>query len=278
MTLRRDPLDRETATGRLAALGREAWLAVTGGRGRLEPRDPIVLVAIYLLAVSLVFVAVPALDLAVTRPFFANGGFQATNVEALVALRRVGDQTIGLTVIVLIASLLGKLVWPEKPIAIRPRSTVFLLASLALGPGLVVNALFKSLSGRPRPIAVDVFGGPSPFVPAWQFSDHCASNCSFISGEASSAMWLMGLAFLAPPALRPWFGLPIGALALALSANRIAFGGHFASDVLISFGFTLLVMIVLYRLIVTSPFGDRLDAAIEGRLAAAGSRIRARFR
>ena len=91
-------------------------------------------------------------------------------------------------------------------------------------------------------------------------------------------MWLMGLVFLAPPALRYWVGVPIGALALALSLNRIAFGGHFTSDVLVAFGFTLLVMIVLYRIIVTSPLGDRLDAAIEGRLAEAGRRIRARFR
>ncbi|MBN8997855.1 MAG: phosphatase PAP2 family protein, partial [Rhizobiales bacterium] len=157
------------------------------------------------------------------------------------------------------------------------RATAFLLASLALGPGLVVNGLFKSLSGRPRPVAVDVFGGPSPFVPAWRFSDHCASNCSFISGEASSALWLLGVVMLAPRGLRLWLGVPAALLVLALSLNRIAFGGHFASDVLISFGFTALVMLVAYRLIVTGPFGAPIDAAVERGLADAGLRLRRRL-
>ena len=278
MASRRDPLDNPTTTDRLASLVRDAWNAVTLGRGTLEPRDPIVLVLVYLLAVSLLFVAVPSLDLALSRPFFVNGGFRAAHVESLIRLRMLGDQLIILVLVVIIAAVLGKIVWPSRPIGIRPRSGLFMIATLAFGPGLVVNGLFKSFSGRPRPVAVDVFGGPSPFVPAWRFSDYCTSNCSFISGEASSAMWLMGLVFLAPRRLRPLLAVPIGALVAALSLNRIAFGGHFASDVLIAFGFTLLVMMVLYRLIVTSPFGARFDAAVEASLARTGRRLRARFR
>jgi membrane-associated PAP2 superfamily phosphatase len=256
----------------------EAWRAVTGGRDRLAWSDPIVLVLLYLIAVSALFVVFPSLDLAFARPFFANGGFPAKNVESLIRLRALGDQLIILVLVVLIASMLGKLVWPEKPIGIRPRSGVFLIASLALGPGLVVNGLFKTLSGRPRPVAIDVFGGPSPFVPAWRFSDYCASNCSFVSGEGSSAMWLMGLVFLLPKSLRLPFGIPIGLVALALSVNRMAFGGHFASDILVAWGLTLLIQFWLYRLIVASPFGARIDTAVESWFADAGRRLRARFR
>ncbi|MCX5516518.1 phosphoesterase PA-phosphatase [Kaistia algarum] len=269
----------ETASGRLASAGwNAAWRAVKGGRETVAWNDPVVLVIVYLVAVSALFVIWPSLDLAIARLFFANGGFPAKNVESLIRLRALGDQLIILILVVLAASMLGKLVWPERPIAIRPRSGVFLLTSLALGPGLVVNGLFKSLSGRPRPIAIDIFGGPSPFVPAWRFSDYCASNCSFVSGEGSSSMWLMGLVFLLPKPLRLPIGILIGLVALALSVNRLAFGGHFASDVLVAWGLTLLIQWVLYRLIVTSPLGARIDAAVETWLGGAGRRLRARFR
>lgn len=278
MALRRDPLDGQAATGRFARLSRDAWDAVTMGQGSLGPRDPIVLVLAYTLAVSLIFVAFPTLDIAISGLFYGPAGFAAAHVESLIRLRMLGDDLIFLVLVAILAAVLGKMVWPGRPIGMRPRSGLFLIAALALGPGLVVNGLFKSFSGRPRPIGIEAFGGPSPFVPAWRFSDYCSSNCSFISGEASSAIWLMGLVFLAPKPLRPILAVPIGALVLALSLNRIAFGGHFASDVLISFGFTLLVMILLYRLIVASPFGARFDAAVEAGLARTGRRLRARFR
>jgi membrane-associated PAP2 superfamily phosphatase len=278
MAFRRDPLDRQAAADRLTTLARGAWRDVTSGRGTLGPRDPLVLIIVYLVAVSALFILWPSLDLAIARLFFVDGGFPAKNIETLAQLRALGDQLILLVLVVLAASMLGKLVWPERPIGIRPRSGVFLLTSLALGPGLVVNGLFKSLSGRPRPVAIDVFGGPSPFVPAWRFSDYCASNCSFVSGEGSSAMWLMGLVFLLPKPLKLPLGIPIGLVALALSVNRLAFGGHFASDVMIAWGLTLLIQWGLYRLIVTSPLGARIDAAVETWLGEAGRRLRARFR
>lgn len=262
---------------RWSGAGREAVRALFGGRDHLSPRDPLVLVLIYLLAVSLLFVVFPSIDLWFSSLFYVGGAFEAVTVTRLVELRRLGDQLIILTIVVLAASLLGKLVWPERPIGIRPRATAFLLASLILGPGLIVNGLFKSYSGRPRPVAVDAFGGTHPFVPAWQFSDACHSNCSFISGEASTALWLMGAVMLAPRELRLWFGVPVGLMALALSLNRIAFGGHFASDVLISFGFTALVLLVTYRLLVASPFGRRIDLAVEASLADAGRSLKDRL-
>lgn len=274
-------VDREA--GEAAASLPPAGLDATGGAtrhaipGRLFParwNDPIVLVMIYLLAVSAIFIAFPALDLAIAGLFHTADGFPAAQWPLLIRLRALGDQLVLLALLVLAASWLAKLAWPERPIAIRPRSTAFLIAGLILGPGLVVNALLKNEMGRPRPIQVDFFGGGVPFVPAWHWSDYCQRNCSFVSGEASTAIWLLALAWLAPPALRLYVGVPIVLVGLALSLNRMAFGGHFASDVMISWGITLLILLVLHRVIVAGPLGERIDRSVEAALGRAGRALR----
>ncbi len=237
-------------------------------------REPLTLVVLYLGAVSALFLAFPAIDIWTAGLFHTSSGFPATSVASLVALRKLGDQLVIFLLVMLAASLLAKLAWPERPIAIRPRSTAYLLASLALGPGLVVNALFKNNSGRPRPYQTDLFGGAWPFESAWHFGGACLSNCSFVSGEASTAMWLLAPVLLLPRELRLVFGVPIAVVGLALSLNRMAFGGHYLSDVLLSWGMTLGIILVLHRLIITGPLGTRIDAAVEPWLARAGRRLR----
>lgn len=264
MALRRKPEMTDGTIGRSAgALPGFGW------------RDPIVLTVIYLAAVSALFIAFPQIDTGLAGLFHDPSGFPASRLGVLLGLRRFGEQTIGLVLIVLLASLIAKIVWPYRAMAIRPRSTLFLLAGLALGPGLVVNGLFKNFSGRPRPIQVELFGGNEMFVRAWQFGGQCVQNCSFISGEASTAIWLMSLVLLAPRSWRPALAVPLALIVLALSINRMAFGGHFASDVMISWGITLLIILVLHRLIVTGPLGAAIDRRVERSLTRAGIGIRA---
>ena len=60
-------------------------------------------------------------------------------------------------------------------------------------------------------------------------------------------------ALMCPPALRPWV-LPLAAgYGWALSLSRIAFGGHFLSDILLSWALTALVIAALHRLVLTCP-------------------------
>ncbi|MBN9059812.1 phosphatase PAP2 family protein [Kaistia sp. MMO-174] len=219
-----------------------------------------------LAAVSLFFIAFPGLDLHVAALFHADGGFPATQNPSLVALRALGKNLVVLACAVLIAGLAMQLVRSPRPMPIRASHIWFLLASLALGPGLIVNGILKSLWGRPRPIQVDLFGGAAPFETAWTISGACQSNCSFVSGEAASAFWLLGLVLLAPPRYRPALAAGIGLLAFALSLNRLAFGGHFLSDILISWAITLVVMFGLARLMLEEPFRSRIDAATESAL------------
>jgi len=236
-----------------------------------EPAGSPLLAQLYLAlgllaAISFLFIAFPAIDIRIAAIFHADGGFPASQNPSLAELRRLGKYLVILACLVLIASVVVKLVLPSRPMPFRACRIWFLLASLALGPGLIVNGVLKSFWGRPRPIQVDLFGGGAPFETAWKISGACQTNCSFVSGEAASAFWLLGLVPLAPPRYRLALAIGIGLLAFALSLNRLAFGGHFLSDMLISWSITLVVMLGLARVMLEEPFGSRIDAATESAL------------
>ena len=126
----------------------------------------------------------------------------------------------------------------------RPLYCVTALAAFLLGPGLLVNAFLKDYWGRPRPGSTDIFGGDLPFVPAGQWSDACADNCSFVSGEGSAIFWLVCLIPLLPPAWRRGGGIAIVAIAVFTAGLRVAFGGHYLSDVVLGGLSTLVVFAV----------------------------------
>jgi membrane-associated phospholipid phosphatase len=118
------------------------------------------------------------------------------------------------------------------------------------------------------------FGGDQPFIGVWQITDYCATNCSFVSGEGSSAMWLLTLAVLLPLAWRAGATRILLGLAIVLSLNRIAFGGHFLSDVLLAWWMTLAVMAALYRFLYIDPPPALANDALEDGLTQVGQTIR----
>jgi len=100
-------------------------------------------------------------------------------------------------------SLAGKVLWPRRRMPLRGRAAVFLVLTLALGPGILANVVLKDHWGRIRPIDVAEFGGSGRFTPWWDPRSACAANCSFIAGEPSGAFWTLAPAALAPPQWRP---------------------------------------------------------------------------
>lgn len=213
--------------------------------------------------VSVVAVAFPEIDIAVSR-FFHRPGIEAGTEFPLEhhaifgPLRQVG---LGVTRWIIIALVLLGLAKAFAPLLARlvpSRPLLFLAVSLTIGPGLVVNSLFKEWWGRPRPQDVTLFGGPDTFFPAWIPGGACPTNCSFPSGEASSSMWLIAFVFVVPIAWRRATLVAALLFALVISANRIAFGGHFFSDVLIGWGMTATVVLVCRHWI--------LDRMPEGRI------------
>jgi lipid A 4'-phosphatase len=219
-------------------------------------------------AIGLVFGVDPALDLDLERPFFdpSAGGFWGSFDPALSLLRDLSRLIVTLLVVPAILAIVVKLVRPRRPMLIPGRAAVLMLATLALGPGLLTNVLLKSHWGRPRPIDIVAFGGDQHFVPWWDPRGECADNCSFVAGEPSGAFWTLAPAVLVPP---PWRALATAA-ALAFGAGlgllRMAGGGHFFTDVAFSGLFTFGVIWVVHGLIFRWPATRLRDRAVERAL------------
>ncbi len=237
-------------------------------------RHPILAAFGAMVAVSLPFLLFPALDLAASRLFYAEAsGFSAATSSAIRTLRKVGVAVQILIALLVFLPLLVKLAFPESRLLVRPRTTLFVLATYAVGPGLIVNALLKEHWGRARPRDVLEFGGTADFTPVWHLSQACGTNCSFVSGEGASAFFVVALVFIAPPAWRRVVLVGTLLFAAVVSYGRLAMGGHFLSDVLLSWAIVLVVMVVFWRLLLIGlPRG--FDTGAEAALARAGRALR----
>jgi len=180
-----------------------------------------------------------------------------------------------------IAALVVKLVRPDRPLMISGRAIAFLLVTLTLSAGVLTNLTFKSYWGRPRPVLVNEFNGDLPFVPWWDPRGGCGRNCSFFSGEGATAFWTLAPAALTPPAWRPLAYAAAALFGAVTSGLRMAFGGHFFTDVAIAGLVTFLVIWLAYALIYrwssTRLTDERIDAALT-RLAWPAYRLRQRRR
>lgn len=215
-----------------------------------------------LLAVAMVvFHRFPVIDRAVAAWFFVEspcspgkparsvcGDFPLRHSPPAMALRQF-LQYLPLALATALAA--ASLVWlrtGRKLGARRSLQAAAVFWSYVLSVGLLVNGVFKEFWGRPRPVQTDLFGGDFPFVPAGEITNYCASNCSFISGEAAAAAWLVCLVALIPrqyASLKPAaYGIAI-ALVLGTSILRMSFGAHYLSDVVIASLATVLTFSLL---------------------------------
>lgn len=136
----------------------------------------------------------------------------------------------------------------KRPFVVSNRVLIFLLFTLGMGPGLMVNTILKDNCGRARPFQVTEFGGRRQFTPAFVISDQCKTNCSFVSGDAS--LGYFGLAFFFVARRRKAIVASAAVLAGTLiGLVRMAQGAHFLSDVIFAGVFTFLAGWLLYFLI-----------------------------
>jgi membrane-associated PAP2 superfamily phosphatase len=221
--------------------------------------------------VGLAFGLFPQLDLMVSAPFHAimigNNAFGMRIYPPLLLARDIGLWVGGALILPAVVAFVIKLILPRRRLLISGRAVVFLVATLVLAPGLVVNVALKDHWGRPRPIDVTQFGGDQHFVAWWDPRGDCPGNCSFVSGDVSGASWTLAPAALAPP---QWRALAYGA-ALALGAGmavlRIMAGAHFFSDTVFAGVFTFLIIWAVHGLIYRWPAtrfsDDTVERAIE---------------
>jgi len=165
-----------------------------------------------------------------------------------------------------IVAVIVKLTRPDRPLLVSGRAIVFLLVTMILSAGVLTNFTFKAFWGRPRPVAVTEFSGDRHFVPWWDPRGDCPHNCSFFSGEGATAFWTLAPAALAPPPWRPLAYAAATIFGAVTSGLRMAFGGHFFTDVTIAGLVTFVVIWFAYALIYRWPGTWLSDEAVDARL------------
>src|SRR5438045_1281977 len=235
------------------------------------------------LVTALLFGIHPELDLKLAALFYdATSKSFPLKLNTLAAIARDGAMWIAWALAApAIVALLAKLVRPDRPLLISGRAMVFLLVTLILSAGVLTNLTFKSYWGRPRPVVVTEFNGPWPFVPYWDPRGACGKNCSFFSGEGATAFWTYAPAALTPAAWRPLAYAAATLFGVTTSVLRMAFGGHFFTDVaaagLVSFLVIWLAHAFIYRWPSTRMTDAQVDAGL-ARLASPWSRLTRRWR
>lgn len=188
-------------------------------------------------------------DLAVSGHFYRAGGWPVGELFPWKLLYRIDRMPAILLAIAGLAAAVGGFYKPGMRHWIRPG--LFLVLLLALGPGLVVNGIFKDHWGRPRPREVIQFGGSKVFHQPWQ-PGISGQGRSFPSGHSSAAFYLSAPFFVyrrrRPLVARSWLagGLVFG---LLMSYARIAQGGHFLTDCVWSLGMIWLLALLLVAII-----------------------------
>lgn len=219
-------------------------------------RDPLYLslligTLIAMNAAMVIFFSAPQIDIAASGLFFdAERGFWMAENQTLTVIRYIflrGTQLVALAALVLylIWWRLGRRM--QIPIALP----AYAAACFAIGPGLLVNGVFKSHWGRARPANIEAFGGDMVFTLPFERADQCLSNCSFPSGEGSA---IAMLAIVVGSIFWPWLRRrgyrvwPVGlAIALFGIALRVAMGRHFLSDSVFAVLLMVLIALIAYR-------------------------------
>lgn len=184
-------------------------------------------------ALAVGLVAGAGIDLDISGIFYRSGdGFFLKNAAWVRGIHH-GVPILSMVVVVILLGLLGLGYHAAfAHLGRYRRPAAYLLLTLILGPGLVVNSVFKSHWGRARPTDVMEFGGAKSFSSPLLISDQCDRNCSFVCGHASLGFALCAFGFLTRK--RWWFVTAVG-VGGVLGVARIVQGKHFFSDVVFSF-------------------------------------------
>ena len=224
------------------------------------------------LVIGLLFGIFPELDLKLASLFYdpATKSFPLKS-DAVAAFARDGAMWMAWALALpALVAIVVKLLRPDRPMLIPGRAAVFLLVTILLSAVILTNLTFKSHWGRPRPVVVTEFNGPWQFMPWWDPRGGCGRNCSFFSGEGATAFWTIAPAVLTPPAWRPLTYAAATLFGIATSVLRMAFGGHFFTDVAAAGLVSFLVIWLAYAWIYRWPATRLSDAAIEAALARLG--------
>ena len=198
------------------------------------------------ISICILLALFPKIDLYVSGLFFENGRFFLKHLFIVQLIYHLAIYLVALfgigVLCLLIVEILLKKEWIKK------RVLIYLILVLAVGPGLIVNELFKNHFGRARPSQIEQFGGTKKFTPALLPAHQCPKNCSFSSGHAAAAFYFLALVPLVRPNRRKLVATLVIIWGTVVGLVRIVQGGHFLSDVVCSAVIIYIVSLFFYYL------------------------------
>jgi lipid A 4'-phosphatase len=164
---------------------------------------------------------------------------------------------------------LGFLLWSlRRPSWVRwRRHALLVILTLALGPGLLVNVVFKDHWGRPRPRQTTEFGGRWTYHPLLE-KGLSGRGKSFPCGHSSAGYFFFVFYFILRRRRR-FLSITVALATIIfgtlIGLARMAAGAHFASDVLWSALIPAVVAFLLYYVILRIPqHEDNPDQTVAG--------------
>lgn len=206
--------------------------------------DPLDALGILILLSSMIFVMFPQIDVRVSRFFTSGTHFYLSDNPLLLLIRDANRMLPYIVLPMMIVLMMAKPL--KRSDRLTTRRALFVVFSYVLGSAIMVH-LFKNFFARARPRDVMEFGGAMEFTPAWQFASICERNCSFPSGEAASAAAFLALLVFVPNAYRKYVTALIVPLSIIAALNRVVFGAHFLSDVVLGWILVCWLMLWLHR-------------------------------
>jgi lipid A 4'-phosphatase len=231
-------------------------------------------IAAVALVTGVVFTADPELDVAIAGYFFRPDiKAEIYSLYPVLEVIRVCNNVITVsTALLAFGALVFKLIWPRGPTLIPARAALLIVGTFLLGPALLTNGVLKSHWSRPRPGTVMNLGGTNSYMQWWDPRGACEVNCSFVSGEASSAYAMLAPAVVLPP---PGRYAAIGAALIygtMIGLVRMALGAHFLTDVIFAGVLTALIIWLLHGLLYRWRRTRVSEQSIEKAILAARSK------
>lgn len=170
------------------------------------------------------------LDLALTGIFFDAGSQEHWPRGQQMPWSLLYNASSWITASLVLGGLVGLAIGLVRRRPLLQRQATFVILCMLLGPGLVVNAVFKDHWDRPRPRDVIELGGSLHYAPAPLRGEggksfpcgHCSVGFLYALG---AWVWRRRLSWAIASAAT---GLSLGT---AMGVGRMAAGGHFPSDI-----------------------------------------------
>ncbi len=191
------------------------------------------------------------IDLDTSRLFYEGGAFQSNQLLDAIYLYGLFPAwiVVGAAVISFILSFLYPFFKKFR------RLSLYLILTLVLGSGIIVHVALKDHWGRPRPKQTIEFGGSQSFRSFFEpnFLNQPEPAKSFPCGHCSMGFYFFTFIILGRryrSSLFTMIGLLLSLfLGGLLSYARIAQGGHFFSDVLVSAFIMWWTAIIVYYVV-----------------------------